>query len=67
MDGAIQAIEIWESRYIAPYFSKEEGFPICLLSVLKILSNFHANAKYVKYAHNLGLTVTKLHKKEQIV
>ena len=21
------AIEIWESRYIAPYFPKEEGFP----------------------------------------
>ena len=29
----------------------------------KILSNFHANAKYVKYAHNLGITVIKLHKK----
>ena len=46
IDGAIQAIEISESRYIAPYFSKEEGFPICLLSVLKILSNFRANAEY---------------------
>ena len=34
MDGAIQASEIWESRYIASHFYKEEDFPIGLLSVL---------------------------------
>ena len=33
MNGAIQAIEIWENRSIALYFSKAEGFPIGLLSV----------------------------------
>ena len=27
------------------------------------ISNFHANAKYAKYAHNLGITTVKLHKK----
>ena len=37
MDGLIQAIERWESRYIAPYLPKEEGFPIGLLSILIFL------------------------------
>ena len=27
------------------------------------ISNFHANAKYVKYAHNLDITTVKLHEK----
>ena len=31
----------------------------------KILSNFRANAKSVKYVYDLGVTVVKLHKKEQ--
>ena len=55
-------METWESRYIAPYFSKEGGSPK-IYSAFNILSNFHANAKYVKYAHNRGITTVKLHKK----
>ena len=46
---------------IAPHFSKEKALP--WFTQRLYLSNFHANAKYVKYAHNSGMTTVKLHKK----
>ena len=40
--------------HIAPYFSKVKGSPM-VYSALFNSSNFHANAKYVKYAHHRGV------------
>ena len=37
----MQAIEIWESLCIAPYFPKEEGFP-CWFVMFANIRKFHA-------------------------
>lgn len=55
MGKPIALIRISPRRKALPWFTQR----------FNMLSNFHANTKYVKYAHNLGITTVKLHKEGQ--
>ena len=63
MNGAIQAIEIWESLLHRSVFTQGGRLSHRFTQRSNILSNFHANAKYAEYVHNLDMTAVELHKK----
>ena len=63
MDRSDAAIKLGKADRLNLCFSKEKGSPMVYSALFNIFSNFHANTKYVKYAHNLGITTVKLHEK----
>ena len=51
----MRQVSYGRADHIAPCFSKEKGSPMVYSALFNYVSNFHANAKYVKYAHHLGV------------